>query len=241
MLPRARPLKRSWANIWTWGARDGAPQTPLMARLLHRHGNDLALLPRDEDVVILVEVVLLLGGERMLVGLDEAAILPEILERVADPGTVARARLLDGEADQMHGVVRVGGAHGRQDVLRALDAVLRLQRRDHAIADLALLAEERVRLHEDDRLRELAGQLGEAPAADPPVGDGGDVPADLGAALHHLGALGSVGDDHDGVGAPVLEPQELRTHVGVAPVELLEADRLGAELAEPLGEAFLIA
>src|SRR2546430_846923 len=217
------------------------PQTLLSQGLLHRHGDDLALLPRDEHVVLLVQRVVLVGRERMLVGLDEAAVFAEVLERVADLDAVGRPGLLDRQAHQVHGVVGVGGTDRRQDVLGALDAVLGLQRRDHAIAHVALLAEERIGLHEDDRFRELTGQIGEAPATDPPVRDGGHVPADLGPALHHLRALGGIGHQDDGVGAAVPEAQELGTHVGVAPIELLEPDGLGAELAEPLGEAFLVA
>src|SRR5262245_20813882 len=126
MLPRARPLKRSCANIWTWGDRRRSPQTPLIPGLLHRHGDDLALLPRDEHVVLLVQRVVLVGRERMVVGLDEAAVFAEVLERVADLDAVGRTRLLDRQAHQVHSVVGVGGTDRRQEGLGALDALLGL-------------------------------------------------------------------------------------------------------------------
>src|SRR5712691_8578826 len=163
-------------------ARSTAPcrrQAPFASRpagrnatLLRRHRNDLPLFPRHEDVVVLRERVVLLSRERPLVALDEPAVFAEVLERVADLGAVGRAGLVDGQGHQVHRVVGVGGADRRQDVLRALDPVLGLERRDHALADLTLLAEEAIGLHEHDRLGQLAGQLGEAPAADAPVRHG---------------------------------------------------------------------
>ena len=53
----------------------------------------------------------------------------------------------------------------------------------------------------------------------------------------HLRAFRRVGHEHDEIGARVLEPEELRAHVGIVPVEALDADRLDALLAEPLGQA----
>src|SRR5690348_7591102 len=98
MLPRARPLKSSCANMWTWGIRGRSPKPPYRG-LLHRHGDDLPLLPRDEDVVLLVQRVVLVGRERAFVGLDQAAVVAEVLERVANLRAVGRAGLVDGERD----------------------------------------------------------------------------------------------------------------------------------------------
>src|SRR5205809_513019 len=88
--------------------RDGARSAPPRRRLLRRDGHDLALAPRDQDVVVLVERVVLLGRKRSPVGLDEPAVLAEGLEGVANPGSVGGARTLDGERDQVHRIVRVG-------------------------------------------------------------------------------------------------------------------------------------
>src|SRR5919198_2729065 len=149
MLPRASPVKRSWASMEEEGSTRDAARGARSARLLHRDGNDLALLPGDQDVIVLRQRVVLVGGEGPPVGLDEAAVLAlEILERRLDLRALGGAGLLDGEPDQMHGVVGVGGADGRQDVLGPLDPVLGLQRRDYPLADFALLAEEAVGLHE---------------------------------------------------------------------------------------------
>src|SRR2546422_1936546 len=58
-----------------------------------------------------------------------------------------------------HRIVRVGRTDRGEDVLRPLDPVLRLERRDHARARLALLAEERVGLDEVRRSEEHTSEL----------------------------------------------------------------------------------
>src|SRR4029453_1607992 len=172
MLPSASPLTRSW--------------TSTRAALLRRDGDDLAALPDHHDVVFVGERVVLLRAEGPLVRLDEAAVLRlEILQRLAQLRPVDAARLLDGQRHQMHPVVGIGGAHRRDHVLRSLDAVLLRERLEHRLPALALLAEEGVGLQEHHPVGELAGELGEAAARDAPVGDHGDLPADLGARLHH--------------------------------------------------------
>src|SRR3989442_14739419 len=152
MLRRANPPKTSWTIIVVSGAGNGGTVRACAARrrLLRRDGHDLALAPRNQDVVVLVERVVLLRRKGPPVGLDEPAVLAEGLEGVANPGSVGGARTLDGERDQVHRIVRVGRTDRGEDVLRPLDRVLRLERGDPALARLALLAEERVGLDEHD-------------------------------------------------------------------------------------------
>ena len=78
---------------------------------------------------------------------------------------------------------------GREDVLRAVDVVeLVDEGGEHPLPGLALFAEEAVGLHEVGVARGGSGELGEAPARDPPVGDHRHVPAHAVARLHHLRA-----------------------------------------------------
>src|SRR4029079_16431663 len=133
MLPSASPLTRSW--------------TSTRSALLRRDGDDLAALPRHHDVVLVGERVVLLRGEGPPVSLDEAAIFRlEILQRLAELAPDGAPRLLDGERDQMHPVIGIGGAHGGDHVLRPLDPVLLGERLEHGLPALALLAEEGVGL-----------------------------------------------------------------------------------------------
>src|SRR5262245_15057314 len=69
MLPSAKPVTTSWTS----------------KKLLGGDRDDLAALPGHHDVVRVGEGVVLLGGERPLVGLDETLVLGlQVLERVLD-------------------------------------------------------------------------------------------------------------------------------------------------------------
>src|SRR6266542_6454713 len=133
MLPRARPVMMSWtyklASKGGFAALSGFPRP-----LLHGDRYDLPGLPDHHDVGLVSEGVVLLGREGPLVGLDEALVLrPEVLERVPDLGPLGAPRLLDGQRHQVHAVVGVGRPHGRDHVLRALDAVLVLEHAEHGL------------------------------------------------------------------------------------------------------------
>src|SRR5229473_5998110 len=189
MLPRASPVTRSWMVM---GSGVGFALRLALARALPRGDrNDLAALPHDHDVVLVRQGVVLLGREGSLVRLDQALVLAlQALEGIPDLGPVGGAGLLDGEGDEMEAVIRIGRAHGGDDVARFLDAVLLAQHLEHVLPALVLLAEEGVGLQEGDAVGEIARQLGEAPARDAPVRDHGRVPAELGLGAQDLGALG---------------------------------------------------
>src|SRR5713226_7808174 len=126
MLPRARPVTRSW--MVKGSGVSFALRLALALALPRGDRNDLAAFPHDHDVVFVRQGIVLLGREGPLVGLDEALVLAlQALEGIPHLGTIRRAGLLDGEGDEMQAVIRVGGAHGRDDVARLLDAVLLAQ------------------------------------------------------------------------------------------------------------------
>src|SRR5262245_55888595 len=156
MLPSARPVTTSWTS----------------KKLLGRDRDDLPGLPDHHDVVLVGESVVLLGGKRSFVGLDEALVLGlEVLERVANLGPVRATRLIDGQRQQMHAVVRVRRPDRRDDIFRSLHAVLVPKRLQHGLPPRVLLTEERVGLQEDHTVGQLARQFGKAAARDAPVGD----------------------------------------------------------------------
>ena len=94
-----------------------------------------------------------------------------------------------------------------------------------------LLAEEAVGLHEVRFAGGRPGELREAAAGNAPVRDHRHLPAHALARLHHLRAGRRVDDEDDGVGARLLEPRELRHHVDVVVLELLDAGDLDRALA----------
>src|SRR6266540_2971524 len=203
--------------------------------------NDLAALPDDHDVVRVSQRVVLLAREGPPVGLDEPLVLAvEVLERVAHLRSVGGGGLLNGLCDQVQPVVGVGRADRGDHVAGLLDAVLLAEHAQDVLAALVLLPEEGVGLQERHPVGKVAGQLGEAAARDAPVGDHGRLPAELGPGAQHLRALRRIGDEHDVIGARALEPEQLRAHVGVVPVESLDAHGLDALLAEPLRQARLV-
>src|ERR1700682_2480630 len=175
MLPRARPVTRSWMVIRR-GVLEWPPPSPSFALRLalalalpRGDGNDLAALPHDHDVILIRQGIVLLGREGPLVRLDQAPVLAlQALEGLPHLGPVGGAGLLDGEGEEMQAIVRVGGAHGRDDVARLLDAVLLAQHLEHVLPALVLLAEEGVRLQEGDAVGQITCQLGEAAARDTP-------------------------------------------------------------------------
>ena len=94
-----------------------------------------------------------------------------------------------------------------------------------------LLAEEAVGLDEMRIAAVGPGEFGEASARDPPVRHDRHAPTHALARFHQLRAGRRVADEDDGVGAGVLEPRELRHHVDVGVLELLDADDLERGIA----------
>src|SRR5262245_33223861 len=103
MLPSARPVTTSWTS----------------KKLLGGDRDELPALPDHHDVVRVGQGVVLLRGERPLVGLDEALVLGlQVLEGVLHLGPLRAPRLVDGQREQMHAVVRVGRPDRRDDIFR---------------------------------------------------------------------------------------------------------------------------
>ena len=72
------------------------------------------------DVVARAEGIVIVRGERLAVGLDQALIAAfEVLQRGADGIAVGGLRLLDRHRDEMHRVIGVRGSDRREDIARA--------------------------------------------------------------------------------------------------------------------------
>src|SRR6185437_10747899 len=106
------------------------------------HRNDLRAVEAYEDVVVGAERVLILFAERLVIRLDQALVLVDLMQRLAHRVALRAARLLDRQCEQMHRVVRVGDADRRDDAFGAAHLVLLLELGEHLPSGRLLVAEE---------------------------------------------------------------------------------------------------
>src|SRR4051794_21047659 len=103
MLPSARPVTiaettSTWAGSGPPPAwREEAPATSVDQR------KDFAFLEVGEDVVVGGERVVVLRRERLAVALDQAVILVDGIEGLADLRAFGRTRLRNRERGEVHG------------------------------------------------------------------------------------------------------------------------------------------
>ena len=218
---RGRPFDRNESCC-----RPGRPPA-LPSSEVYSTGAIVLPLVVDHDVVGRSERVVVAGREGVVVGLDEPFVRPDLVHRFADRVPVGAAGLVDRPGHEVHGVIGVGGADRREDVLRPLDLrELLHERGQHPLAGGALPAEEAVGLDEVRLARRRSGELGETSARDAPVRDHRCRPAHALAGLHHLRPRRRVHHQDDGVRPGVLQARELRHHVDVVVLELLDTGDL---------------
>src|ERR1043166_3782874 len=204
-------------------------------------GDDVLAVVLRPDVIVFGERVVISGAEWLDVILDQPLPGPDRVKSFAQLVGLRAAGLVERQRREVHGIVRIGGADRRNDIRRALDlGIFRHQRLHDALAGRRLLAEEAVGLQEHHVFSRAACQLVEAAAGDAPVRDHRHFPADALQRLHHLCARRRVGHQEYGVGAVGLEPGQLRRHVDIVVVELLDARVGDAGLGDVLGKPLLV-
>src|ERR1700691_5156237 len=200
MLPSPKPAMI--ADVISIGMK-GRDRRP--CRSIHRY--DLVTLVVHHDVVVRSECIVIVVGERRLIGFDQTFIRRfQILERSADGFRIGRAGLRDRQRENVHGVIGVSGADRREHVFRPLDLrIFLLQRREDPLTDGTLLAEEAVGLHERRFACGRPRKFRKTAAGNAPVRDHRHGPAQALARLHHLCAGRGVADQNDCIGAGILK------------------------------------
>ena len=180
-------------------------------------------------------------AERLDVGLDQPLVAVDLVETFADRVPIGGPGLGNGQRRQLHAVIGIGHAHGGGDIVRALDGgIFSLELGHYLLAYRRELAEEAEGLDEVDVLRVRSRQFGEATTGRAPVRDHRHLPAHAVERLDHLGRGADVTHQIQGIGTGGLQAAQLRYHVHVAGLELLDAGGLQALLGERGDDALFI-
>ncbi len=109
-------------------------------------------------------------AEGLCVVLDQPLVIVDAEKALAQRRPVDGAGFGDRQGRELHRIVGVGDADRRADIAGTFDIrVLRHQRSQHLFADLVLLPEEAVGLHEMHLAGPRAREFGEAAAGNPPM------------------------------------------------------------------------